>query len=162
MALALGGTVARGWVLGGVLRFAGTTGTFNGGPGVVVTETQSVNGTNVTTMSPARGNSTAVLINLGPFIEWYPDPNLGWHVGASVGLGGVGITDDGGRNIDSVAVSLSAFGGYQWWLGPRWSLGLQAVVLGTPNAKLTDSSNNDSGYRMGGVAFGLEGVLLYY
>jgi hypothetical protein len=70
MGLALGGTIARGWVFGGVVRFASASGTFNGGPGVVVTETQSVNGTKVTTMSPVQGNSTAVLINLGAFVEW--------------------------------------------------------------------------------------------
>ncbi|MCL2448972.1 MAG: hypothetical protein FWD17_08505 [Polyangiaceae bacterium] len=158
---AVGGTIARGWVLAGTFRFASLSATFHGGPQVTAAETSDVNGTTVTTVSTPSGASVS-LFELGPLVDWFPNPEDGWHVGASFGLGGLFVTDAAERDLESLAWVGSLFGGYQFWLGPRWSLGIQGMISGVTSAKLTDSRNNDTGYRMGGLTVGLETVLLYY
>jgi hypothetical protein len=83
-------------------------------------------------------------------------------VGASIDLGGVTVIDNAHHNIGGVALGGSLFGGYQTWLGRNWSFGALAVLFGVTSAKLTDSDDHDSGYRMRGVSLGVESVLLYY
>jgi hypothetical protein len=161
--LAIGGTIAPGLALAGVLQGATRSGsTFSGGPSVQVTTTKVVNGQSQTTTSNTSGHASTAAFLLGLQVDWFPRPEDGWHVGASLGLGGVQVTDDASSTIDSVTVAASLFGGYQWWIGPSWSLGLSAVLLGVPKANLQDSQRNDSGYRMSALSGGLEAVLLYY
>jgi hypothetical protein len=72
------------------------------------------------------------------------------------------VADDAGNRQTGVSVAGSAFGGYQWWLGPGWSLGIAGVLSGVPTQKMTDSNRNDTGYRMMGLSVGVEWLLLNY
>jgi hypothetical protein len=160
--LAVGGTPVRGLALAGVLRGSSRTGTFDGGPTITATTTRVANGVPVTSQSTLSGRAQAAAFLLGVQADWFPRPEDGWHVGAGVGLGGLSITDDAGGTNSALSVSASLFGGYQWWIGPRWSMGLQAVLLGAPRMKLSDSNGNDTGYRMAPLSFGIEGTIFYY
>lgn len=164
--LALGGTIAPGLVLGGLARGWTTSGTFKGGPTITATTMYFQNGTRTTNNITLSGNARATSVELGAFLDWYPDPEKGWHVGASVGLGSVGVTDDAGTSSQSTAVAGSIFGGYQWWLGPAWSLGLAGIVsiasAGHLDESHADSDQIDTGYKLMPLAVGLETELLYY
>ncbi len=163
--LAIGGTVAPGLVLGGVFREWSTAGTFDGGPPITATRTHFVNG--VSTTDPPltlSGNARATSIEAGAFLDWFPNPERGWHVGASVGIGGVGVTDDSSAMSVGGGVMGSIFGGYQWWIGPSWSLGIQGVLSGGSAAKLdgSDDSQEDTGYKLAPLGIAVQASLLYY
>jgi hypothetical protein len=160
--VAIGGTLAPGFVLGGVARFWEATGTFDGGPTITALRTHSVNGISQTDPLTLSGNAKAESLELGAFVDWFPNPEKGWHVGASVGLGGMSMTDDSGARSVSAGVAGSIFGGHQWWLGPAWSLGISAVISAGSAGKLDDSDQNDTGYKMRPVAIGVMSDLLYY
>lgn len=161
--VAIGGTIANGLVLGGGIRAWATSGTFNGGPAVTVTTTtRSANGDVAMDTHDRSGKTSVGAVEFGALVDWYPDPQAGWHAGASVGIGGIALTDDAGRDSTSVSLAASLFGGYQWWLGPAWSLGLAGVMSGAGRSGLTDTNQNATGYRMMPLAIGIESLLLYY
>jgi len=160
--LAIGGTPVRGLAIAGVFRGVSRTGTFDGGPTITATTSSVSNGVAVTSTSTLSGRAQASSFMLGVQADWFIRPEDGWHVGAGVGLGGLTITDDAGGTKSATSVSGTLFGGYQWWIGPRWSMGLQAVVLAAPRMKLSDSGGSDTGYRMTPISFGIEANILYY
>jgi hypothetical protein len=166
--VAVGGTISPGLVLGGVAREWSTGGTFNGGPTITATTTYFANGVPSTTQHTLSGNAHVTSVEIGAFLDWYPNPEKGWHVGASVGLGGTVLTDDAGTKSQSGAVAGSLFGGYQWWLGPGWSLGINGVVSAATMGRLdsndqsTDSTQTDTGYKLMPLGVGIESELLYY
>jgi hypothetical protein len=63
LTLALGGTLGRGVVLGGIVHLTLGPGTVYGSLG-----------------------------ELAFLVDWYPDPQKGWHIGGTIGLGLVGVT----------------------------------------------------------------------
>jgi hypothetical protein len=154
--LAIGGTVARGLAIAGTVEGATRSGSdFKGGPTYTATD---ANGH----QTPLGGHASAAVFLLGAMADWYPAPEGGWHVGGAVGLGGASITDDAANAIAGISIGLSAFGGYQWWLGRSWSLGVSGFVLGTPSVKGRDSGGNDTGYSFAPIAGGIQSLLLYY
>lgn len=159
--LALGGTIAPGLALAAVVEVQSATGkNFSGGPSVTVTRTRMVDGMAQTmTSTSSQGGPGSVV--LGALVDWYPKPDDGWHVGGALGLGGLAV-DDEWKTITGTSVAVSVFGGYQWWLGRGWSLGIGADLLFIPTVTLNEDTNVDSGYRMRSLSGGLEGTLLYY
>jgi hypothetical protein len=158
--IAIGGSPVPGFAVAGVIGAMNTSGdTFNGGPVVTVT-TSTGNGPSANTTLQGRASASMVL--LGGLVDWFPEPERGWHVGGSVGLGGAVVTDDTGNSINGASIAGSIFGGYQFWLGPSWSLGVSGVVMGAPTLNLTDSNRNDSGYKMTPFYVGLAWTLMYY
>jgi hypothetical protein len=158
--IAIGGSPVPGFAIAGMIEGSQTTGnTFNGGP--VVTATSMVG--NVPTMAMTlKGNARATLGMLGVMVDWFPVASGPWHVGGAVGVGGASLTDDAGKTIGGASVAGSVFGGYQWWLGPSWSLGISAVVMGAPSLKMVDSKGNDTGYGLVPLSAGIQFLLLYY
>lgn len=64
------------------------------------------------------------LFHVGAFLDYYTDPNSGFHVMAELGYVQV---DTSGSRTDSATVgglSLAAGLGYDWWVSDNWSLGL--------------------------------------
>lgn len=57
------------------------------------------------------------------------------------------------------AYSGTLLGGYDWWLGPQWSLGILAVLSASTSATLQDKDGNDTGYRFNALSAGLEYAL---
>jgi hypothetical protein len=47
------------------------------------------------------------------------------------------------------------FGGYDFWIGPQWSLGLFAFGSGAPSVELVQRSGDKVGYTLGGWSVGL-------
>jgi hypothetical protein len=162
--IGIGGTITSGLELGGVARYWNAIGaTFNGGPTITAIRTHVVNGQTMTDPSATlSGNAQASSLELAALIDWFPNPEKGWHVGASVGLGGMSITDDSGARSVNAGLAASIFGGYQWWLGPSWSFGIQGIISGGTSGKLDDSNQDDTGYNMRPLAIGIQSDLLYY
>jgi hypothetical protein len=167
--LAIGGNVQPGLAVAGTLRASSATGTFNGGPYANATIAGAATGaTPAGTIAPAPPSvstkATAALASLAVLVDWFPNPSDGWHVGGSVGLGiqAISIQADG-STYEGIGVAGSIFGGYDWWLGPHWSLGLAASVSGGNKPPLKDSSSkDDTGYTFAPVSVGVEASLLYF
>jgi len=144
LALAIGGTPVEGFVVGGLI----------GG---------------LSTSSPSSGtipsNTTSVgEVILGPFVDWFPNARRGWHVGAALGLGGLSVDRYGADNLTSLSLAGRAFGGYDFWIGPQWSLGVSGAFQFAARGDLTDSSQNNasSGYSMGALGGAISVTLLYH
>jgi hypothetical protein len=145
-------------VLGGLFRFAYTVAPFHGGPAAASTTAGS------TVPSALNPNADATFVQLGALVDYYPDPESGWHAAASVGIGNIIVIPQATGADMSTATAFTALllGGYEWRLGGDWSLGLLAVASGATSATLYDSGNNSTGYHLQPLSAGLEGSLLFY
>ncbi|HEX4340243.1 MAG TPA: hypothetical protein VH062_30250 [Polyangiaceae bacterium] len=135
--LAIGGTPGEGVVVAGVLRWEQTRGTVHGAP-------------------KPEGNGTATLGELGILMDYFPRANDGWHFGGLLALGVITVSDSQLPDSSGAAFAGSAFGGYDWWIGPEWSLGLMAMFTASSRASLKDSDRNDSGYSLNALSGGLD------
>jgi hypothetical protein len=74
---------------------------------------------------------SASLVSLGAFIDAFPDPRRGLHLGGALFLAGIATKGDSHaladdlnvRDYDGGGLGLSAWVGYMGWVGPEWSLG---------------------------------------
>ena len=114
--LLIGGTVARGFVLGG-----GFVGQDISNPDVTV-KSNAVPGGSV--IVPASGSLGVGA--LGPFIDWFPNESKGLHFGTMLGLALLGLENNAGKTSSGIAGSL--WGGYDFWVASQWSLGAEARV----------------------------------
>jgi hypothetical protein len=112
-----GGTPAKGFVVGGGLV----------GQDIWDPET-TIDSNDPSVPSSLDVNGALGVLALGPFIDWFPDDTGGAHVGAMVGIGGIGLKDRSGNPDFGLGGSLWA--GYDFWVADQWSLGgeLRAVV----------------------------------
>jgi hypothetical protein len=156
--IAIGGSITRGLVLAGAVQGSSISMTFDGGP--FVGEKVSSSGGSLTASSKAD----ATFGTLGLLVDWYPNPSDGWHVGLSAGLGFTSVknhADDSTMTGTSTAGSI--FGGYDWAIGPGWSLGLALVGSGALSASMKDSSDQpDTGYRLKSYSLGFSASFLYF
>jgi hypothetical protein len=87
---------------------------------------------------------------IGPFVDIYPNPKTGFHIGGAVGPT-VAVTFDDESNERSIAAGFggAAWIGYDFWVSDQWSLGAMFRVQGarveTPNSRELDedSPNHD-------------------
>jgi hypothetical protein len=109
--LAFGGTVAPGLVIGGGIWGA------------------SVPSPEYETSGTSTDGDSLALSSIGPFIDYYFDPNGGGHLQAAIALG---VASQSKGDLDSAytgtGYSLMLGGGYEWWVGEQWSLGVLARV----------------------------------
>jgi hypothetical protein len=162
--VAIGGAIAPGFAIAGTIWGDTVNGTFQGSPfaGATISGPAGSQGA-APVMTAASTNASAALGEIGFLVDWHPQPTGGWHAGASVGLGFVGITNEAdGSRWGGVALAGSLFGGYDWWLGRSWSLGLMLVGDAGSKATLNDSNRNDTGYRLTPASLSLMTSLLYY
>jgi hypothetical protein len=137
--LEFGGTVRPGLVLGGAILGAG------------MPFATSVHG-----IPPVKGQFEGV----GFFVDWFPRAGGGWHLGGDGGFGLTAITE--GSRDSGLDLLVSAFGGYDWWIGSQWSVGAMLVATAGTTAALTDRAYVDSGYRFAPVSIGvLASILLH-
>jgi len=137
----VGGTPWRGVALGGQLGLQGI-----GDGNAVANGVETKQGMN------------AGFFYVGPFIDAFPDPMRGFHVGGSLGLVAFGARGDGKalentyqvRDYNAGGLGASAWLGYMGWVGPEFSLGglLQLSVLGTGNDKQENVDRKASGYAL--------------
>ena len=136
----LGGTPWRGVALGGLMMLQGI----------------NDSSTRVAGHSTHETMNGSVLL-LGPFIDAFPDPMRGLHVGGSLALAGFNAKAQGDnlelvhqvKDYNSGGLGASAWVGYMGFVGPEWSLGglLQVTALATSKTE-DDIKRNASGYAL--------------
>lgn len=155
--IALGGSIARGLVLGGMLTATQVSGKFNGGPFI------GARVTNAKGTFDATNKAMAATSGLALMLDWYPNPLGGWHAGMAGGLGFVAVqnlADD--SQMVGTGLTGRLFGGYDFSIGKAWSLGLGLSLSGTTSAKLKDSADSsiDTGYRLKSLAVGFDASIV--
>jgi len=70
---------------------------------------------------------------VGPFIDGFPDPTRGWHLGGLIGFAGqsfdsLSATDRGTRR--GAGIGGAAWFGYDFWVAPEWAIGPQFRAMG--------------------------------
>jgi hypothetical protein len=113
--IAFGGTIAPGLVLGGGIWGMGTI------------ETKYKNGSDFDAKAMNLGM-------LGPFIDYYFNERSGGHLTLALGFGGA-VQPEGedipdGQNFGAAGFGALIGGGYEWWIGSQWSMGVIARVQG--------------------------------
>jgi hypothetical protein len=131
--LAFGGTIAPGLVLGGGIYTAGTAG-----------------GSMDFDITPEGGTSFSEELDtgpfgmVGPFIDYYFNPEQGLHLQAALGLAVFTVSEPSTESVDDVSLSgpgvMLGFG-YEWWIGEQWSLGVLGRVM---YASLSGEDPSDS------------------
>lgn len=156
--LTLGGSIAPGLVLAGTLQGTALSSSFKGGPFEQQTAT-TAEGKPIKLSDQGESSATEV----GLLIDWYPRKSLGWHTGVSAGIGMVSVINDA-DNTTWAGSSLSGgvFGGYDWYLGKSWSMGLALSLRGARSATLKDSDGNDTGYRLSAFSTTVDWSVAYF
>ena len=72
------------------------------------------------------------------------------------------MTDASGSNSNGYSLGLAALGGYDWWVGPEWSLGVLTFLAASTPASTKYGSGNATGYQLTPVTLGLEASLLLH
>ncbi|HEY0464207.1 MAG TPA: hypothetical protein VGC79_08365 [Polyangiaceae bacterium] len=86
------------------------------------------------------GNHGGVSTLIGPFIDAFPDPTKGWHLGGLIGFAGqsfqnINATEAGRQR--AIGIGGAAWFGYDFWVAPEWAAGPQfrAMGMATSNTK---------------------------
>jgi len=106
MGLLIGGAPSPGIVLGGAISL------------------DTMRSTTLDGDSGAQLKTGTMLTSLGPFIDGYPNPRGGFHLGGTVGLSSLSFSNqnDVGTNRAG-GFGLAAWLGYDWWVADQWSVG---------------------------------------
>jgi hypothetical protein len=146
-AIAIGGTPGRGLAIGGMLAAAGSA---------------DMKLTGFAGASNVHGTNGGLGI-IGAFVDWFPNEHRGWHVGGMAGLGGITVENPTLQTswVGGVGAA-QVFGGYDFWVGPEWSLGLQGNLGATSRADMKDGDQKSVGYQLGALSFAIEATLLYH
>jgi hypothetical protein len=135
MDILLGGTPARGLVVGGGYHVVGAT------------EPEFEVGANYT----GSGGSLFQGV-VGPFVDFFPDDEGGFDVGALAGMALVQLSTPKifgfGEDISHRGFGASAFAGYTLWLASQWSMGLTGRVTWTTttNTDVSDQTGKALGW----------------
>jgi len=81
-----------------------------------------------------RAKTGASLLSIGPFIDGYPNPRGGFHLGGTIGPSFARLTSNTGfAGTKAKGISLAAWLGYDWWVADQWSLGGLLRLSGANN-----------------------------
>lgn len=128
--LMIGGSPSRGVALGGALLTSGAfSAAFDRG-GV------------------DAGDRRVGLVVVGPFIDGYPNPRGGWHLGAALGVAALQIQDRAPTLTDTRGLGGAGWFGYDWWVADEFSMGLSLRLAGALTRDARD------GVDVGAQAFG--------
>jgi hypothetical protein len=127
--LAVGGSIMPGLVLGGALFFYHLP-----SPSVTDGELQNVTGTS--SIGAIDFDPTTLTV-IGPFADWYFNPQLGLHAQAAVGYGLLSLGQGSSRGSgiqfiqDQSGSGLAAMigGGYEWWVSSSWGVGVLGQLM---------------------------------
>ena len=95
--------------------------------------------------SPFYGASGVNHTTLGIYLDDYPMAESGFHFGGLLGLSGMGKSGDriGSNDPTPGGFSIAAHGGFEWWVGADWGMGVMARVLFSGlSADRKDVNNN--------------------
>ena len=141
--LAVGGTPVDGLVIGGAFMGGGRSSSWSG-------------------VSDEGDDVSLGLGQIGLMVDWFPDARGGWHVGGIVGLGANLLTADDNEQYTGATGSVSILGGYDFWIGPQWALGILGLASFSPSVTLKDDDQDDTDYSLGGATIGLGASLLHH
>jgi hypothetical protein len=149
--LAFGGTIAPGLVLGG-----GSYGVFVPSPKAKadVSGAQEVDAGAIT------------LSGIGPFVDYYFDPKGGAHAEAALLLAYAQIAEKEQNGVTTPKASGPGFGfmiggGYDFWIGEQWSLGVLARIA-YYNTKATVDTSGDPKLKFSAFVPGIMAALTYH
>ncbi len=119
------GELSIGGTPGGGLAIAGTLLTYN----VPSPTLENDSGREAELGGPLQ------VVVLGAGVDWFPNPNGGFHFGGALGVGAASAETPSGTAFEHIGGgggALSVQVGYDWWIGEEWSLGAQGrfTVLG--------------------------------
>jgi hypothetical protein len=87
---------------------------------------------------------------VGPFVDVYPNPRKGFHIGGSLGPAvSVSYDDAGEQQSIAAGFGAAAWIGYDFWVGDQWSIGgmfrVQGASVETPDSRdmREESPNHD-------------------
>ena len=127
MDLALGGTVAPGLVLGGDYIFQ-----------QAVKPTIKYGDTSIATDNNANFGV------IGFMVDWFPDPEGGFHFGGTIGAAAMTVSNQTGTTTNSRTGFGGSLGvGYDFWVAREWSFGILGKFAGG-SVGGTDNGNHDS------------------
>jgi hypothetical protein len=114
--LGLGGAIKPGLIIGGAVYSE-----------TMVNPTISINGLTV-----ATDYQVGTLGLIGPFIEWYLNPNKGFHLGGALCAARITLSDDKGvLQTNSILGGGAVFDiGYEWSIGDDWGIGVMGRFIG--------------------------------
>jgi hypothetical protein len=73
------------------------------------------------------------LIGIGPFVDFYPNPHDGLHFQGLLGFGALETSSKGNAGgSDPTGFLVSLGGGYDWWVGNEWSIGVMGRLAYAP------------------------------
>lgn len=131
---ATGGTLAVDLLAGGAPS-----------PGIIVGGALLLDSLPSTTFKADDGSSakTSVsLITIGPFIDGYPNPRGGFHLGGTVGLSSARLASDPSIPTNkALGFGLAAWLGYDWWVADQWSIGGLLRFSGARTSRNVDSAD---------------------
>lgn len=145
----MGGTPWRGVAIGGLLSVQGMSDS-----DVKVAGDES------------KQEASGSVVLLGPFIDAFPDPLRGLHVGGSLALAGAAAKAKGDalrdrylvKDYSGAGFAASGWVGYMGWVGPEWSMG--GLVQLT--AVRVQEDKDDIKRLGGGYALSLSFTALYH
>lgn len=78
-----------------------------------------------------RSDAPLGLAVLGPFVDAFPQPELGWHFGGALGLAGLSLQTVDARRHRLMGVGGALWGGNEFWIADEWSMGGALRVVRT-------------------------------
>ncbi len=114
-------------------------------PGIIIGGALLLDSLSSTTFKADDGYSAKAsvsLLTLGPFIDGYPNPRGGFHLGGTVGLSSARLAND--PNIPTnkaLGFGLAAWLGYDWWVADQWSVGGLLRFSGAHTSRNIDSTD---------------------
>jgi hypothetical protein len=86
--------------------------------------------------------SSVSLLTIGPFIDGYPNPRGGFHLGGTVGLSNARLSNNPNIPFDkALGFGLAAWLGYDWWVADQWSVGGSLQFSGAHTSKTVNSTD---------------------
>lgn len=140
---------------GGELAFGGSP-----RPGLVVGGLVAGEGTNLKLHRDTAGSvhRRAGMVLVAPFIDYFPSPERGLHLGAALGPGVIPVTDVGDSLHTTGGVGAALWLGYDFWVADQWSLGPRIVASGLASG----DSNNAADLSVTAGSFKLLFTALYH
>lgn len=131
--LALGGTVAPGWVVGGGVYSLD-----------LVASTFRARGNGAQAVPDELDPGLRGLSVIGPFVDWYPNVRGGFHAQGALGLATLTARvfgDAATSKSEYIAIggALLIGTGYEWWVSDEWSIG----VLGQFGVRVLQGEDDD-------------------
>jgi hypothetical protein len=114
--LAIGGTPAPGFVIGGDFAFQ-----------------EAFRPHFTVNFREGESNANTVFGLLGFFLDWFPDPRGGFHVGGTFGYADLSVAGENDVIVNDVrerGVGGAVRVGYDLWISNQWSLGLLGQWVG--------------------------------